>query len=194
MKMAMRALILPALLLASCVGSTAASPTRTPTVAPATAATTPTPTATPPPTTTPSPLATVASPPPGIAASDCTSTTATTRQVVERLFALSTSNDARAVSDCYAQSYRDKNANFAESAAMWSRDGPATNLVITFIDTVNGCDRFRVTAQMPSTSWWMKGQTGGQGFFSVGPESGRPRIHDGGTAIAIASLTTVRCG
>ena len=30
---------------------------------------------------------------------------------------------------------------FAESAARWSQAGPASGLVITFLDTVNGCDR-----------------------------------------------------
>lgn len=177
MKVLLRTLVLPVLLLASCGGGVATSPTTSPAVAPATS------------TSTPAPLATVASPSPVTAASDCTSTASTTRQVVERLFVLSTSNDARAVTDCFSQSYRDKNANFAQFAGLWSREGPATNLVVTPVDTVNGCDRFRATAQMPNNPFW----TSGQQFYSVGPEVGRPRIYDSGTALANAAATTTHC-
>lgn len=173
----LRTLMLAALLLVSCGGIVATSATTSPTLAPATA------------TATPSALATVASPSPAvIAASDCTSTTASTRQVVERLFALSTSNDTRAVTDCFAQSYRDKNADFSAAAADWSHRGPATDLVITFVDVVNGCDRFKVTAKMPNHPGW-----NGQQAYAVGAEAGRARIYDSGTAMAIPSLTTAHC-
>ena len=180
----LHALILPALLAASCAAPTTvtSSPTTSPTVAAATAA-----------ATASAPVTTVA-PSPVFAASECTSATATTRQVIERYFALSTSNSAQAVSDCFAMAWRDKSAQFADGAALWSRSGPATNVVITFGDAVNGCDRFRVTAQMPADSFWMKGQTGGQGFFSVGAEAGRMRIYEVGTAQLNASNTTLRCG
>lgn len=123
------------------------------------------------------------------AATECTTATATTRQVIERYFALSTSNSTQAVTDCFAKVWRDKNnANptFADSAALWSHSGPATNVVVTPVDVVNGCDRFRVVAQMPLDSFWMKGQTGGQGFFSVGPEAGRMRIYEIATALTNA--------
>lgn len=145
------------------------------------------------------PVPTVA-PSSAFAASECTNATATTRQVIERYFALSTSNNAQAVTDCSAKVWRDGNATgvnataFADSGALWSRSGPATNLVVTLLDVVNGCDRFRVTAQMPPDSWWMRGQTGGQGFFSVGAEAGRMRIYQISTALANESLTTLRCG
>lgn len=186
----LRALILSALLAASCAAPTTvtSSPTAPPTVAAATAA-----------ATASAPVTTVA-PSPVFAASECTSATATTRQVIERYFALSTSHNAQAVTDCFAKVWRDKAGtslpgnSFADSAALWSRSGPATNVVITFGDAVNGCDRFRVTAQMPADAFWMKGQTGGQGFFSVGAEAGRMRIYEIGTAQLNASNTTLRCG
>ena len=137
---------------------------------------------------------------PVFAASECTNATATARQVIERYFALSTSNSAVAVTDCFAKVWREKNATgvnanaFADSAALWSHSGPATNVIVTPVDVVNGCDRFRVSAQMPADSFWMKGQTGGQGFLSVGAESGRIRIYEASTALANASSTALRCG
>jgi hypothetical protein len=185
MNTAVCALLVPVLLLASCAAPAAvSSPPPSPTAPVATTAAT---------TSAPAAPATQAV----FAASECTNATATTRQVVERYFALSTSNSAQAVTDCFAKVWRDKNdANptFAESAALWSRSGPATNVVLTPVDVVNGCDRFRVTAQMPPDSFWMKGQTGGQGSFSVGPESGRMRIYETSTALANASSTALRCG
>lgn len=185
MNKALRVLLVPALLLASCAAPAAvSSPPPSPTAPVAiTAATRSAPTAT----------ATQVD----FAASECTNAAATTRQVVERYFALSTSSSAQAVTDCFAKVWRDKNnANptFAESAALWSHSGPATNVVVTPVDVVNGCDRFRVTTQMPPDSFWMKGQTGGQGFFSVGAEGGRMRIYDASTALTNASSTALRCG
>ncbi len=129
-------------------------------------------------------------PSPVFAASECTSATATTRQVIERYFALSTSNNAQAVTDCFAQSWRDKSPQYAAGSELWSHSGPANNLIITPVDTVNGCDRFRVTAQMPNNRFW----TGGQVFFSVGFEAGRMRIYESGSALLNASNTTLRCG
>ena len=67
------------------------------------------------------------------------------------------------------------------TAVLWSREGPATNLVVTFLDAANGCDRFRVTGQMPNNPFW----TSGQAFYSVRPEAGRPRIYDTGSATLI---------
>lgn len=90
--------------------------------------------------------------PPVFAASECKSATATTRQVIERYFALSTSNNPQAVTDCFAQSWRDKSPQYAAGSELWSHSGPANRLVVTAVDTVNGCDRFRVTAQMPTTA------------------------------------------
>lgn len=187
--MPVRALVFLGLLAASCAApavttSSVASPTVAAVTATAAAST---------------PVPTVA-PSSASAASECTNATATTRQVIERYFALSTSDNAQAVTDCSAKVWRDGNATgvnataFADSAALWSRSGPATNLVVTLLDVVNGCDRFRVTAQMLPDSWWMRGQTGGQGFFSVGAEAGRMRIYQISTALANESLTTLRCG
>ena len=134
-------------------------------------------------------------PSPVFAASECTSATATTRQVIERYFALSTSNNAQAVTDCFAKAWRDKTATgFADSAALWSHSGPATNLVVTPVDTVNGCDRFRVSAQMQPDSFWMRGQSGGSAFFSVGAEAGRMRIYETSSALTNPSSTVLRCG
>ena len=185
MNMALRTLLVPVLLLASCAApATVSSPPPSPTAPVATAAAT---------TSASAAIATQVV----FAASECTNATATTRQVIERYFALSTSNSAQAVTDCFAKLWRDKNnANptFAESAALWSHSGPATNVVATPVDVVNGCDRFRVTAQMPPDSSWMKGQTAGQGFFSVGPEAGRMRIYEIATALTNASATALRCG
>lgn len=180
-----RAFIVPVLLLASC-GSLTSSPTGSPGSALA-AAKPPSPVQS---AASPSPVVpTAASPSPVVVASDCTGTRATTRQVVERLFDLSTSNDARAVSDCYARAYRDKDPNFAESAALWSRQGPATDLVITLVDVVNGCDRYRVTARMPNNPFWSSGQQ----FYWVGLESDRPRIFETGTGLVRADLAITRC-
>jgi hypothetical protein len=180
MKMHLRALLPAALLAASCAAPAAVTPSAPPTPTIAAAASSSAPVAT-----------------PIFAANECTTATATTRQVIERYFALSTSNSAQAVTDCFAKVWRDKNnANptFAESASLWSHSGPATNVVVTPVDVVNGCDRFRVAAQMPPDSFWMKGQTGGQGFFSVGPEAGRMRIYETSTALTNASGTALRCG
>jgi ABC-type transport system substrate-binding protein len=186
MNLLLRPLLMPVLLLVSCAAPVAVrSAPPAPTVPPATVAVT---------TSVPTTTAPAA---PVFAAAECTSATATTRQVIERYFALSTSNNAQAVIDCFAKVWRDKhdtNPTFADSAALWSQSGPATNVVVTPLDVVNGCDRFRATAQMRPDSGWMKGQTGGQGLFSVGPEAGRMRIYEIGTALVNASATTLRCG
>ncbi len=132
---------------------------------------------------------------PVFAASECTNSTATTRQVIERYFALSTSNNVQAVSDCFAKAWRDRNGTgFADSVALWSHSGPATNLVITFGDAVNGCDRFNVSAEMQPDSFWMRGQSGGSAFFSVGAEAGRMRIYETSSALTNPSNTVLRCG
>lgn len=173
-------LTLIVVLLASC-GGVATAPSNSPTVAPTTA------------TATASVSATTAAPSPVFAASECTSTTATTRQVIERYLALSTSNNPQAVTDCFAKVWRDKNdtnPSFADFAAIWSKSGPVTNVTITFGDTVNGCDRFGVNAQLPNPS---AGVYQVPPFFTVGPEAGRPRIFETGTALVNSSLATTRC-
>ena len=137
--------------------------------------------------------ATTAAPSPVFAASECTNAIATTRQVIERYLALSTSNNPQAVIDCFAKVWRDKhdtNPTFADYAAIWSKSGPVTNVTITFGDTVNGCDRFGVNAQLSNPS---AGVYQAPLFLTVGPEAGRPRIFEGGTALVNPSLATTRC-
>lgn len=185
-------LTLIVVLLASC-GGAATAPTSAPTVAPTTAtATTVAPTATP----TASAPATTAAPSPLFAASECTNATATTRQVIERYFALSTSNNAQAVIDCFAKVWRDKNnvnPTIAESATRWSQAGPASGLVITFIDAVNGCDRFGVSAQMATYGPAHGNAFTVTPFFTVGPEAGTPRIFEMGTALVNTQAATTTC-
>ena len=160
--------LLFALLLGSC-GGAAAAPTSSPTVASATAAGAPS--------------------SPRFATAECTSAVASTRDVVERYLALSTSNNAQAVSDCFAKVWRDKTATFADAEAVWSNSGPATSVTVTFMDSVNGCDRFGVGAQMPGLPSAYRVPK----FFSVGPENGLMRIYETSTALTNAAATTLRC-
>jgi hypothetical protein len=174
MKMHLRALFPAALLAASCAAPAAVTPSAPPTTAIAAAASSSAPVAT-----------------PIFAANECTTATATTRQVIERYLALSTSNSASAVSDCFAKAWRDKTSSFADGAAVWSHSGPATGVGITLMDVVNGCDRFGVNAQMtnpPSSAFRVPP------FFSVGAEAGRMRIYETSTALTNASGTALRCG
>lgn len=113
----------------------------------------------------------------------------TTQAVIERYFELSTSEDPRAVSDCFAAPYREhlvRNPTWDEVATMWASAGPAAGLVITYLDTVNGCDRLRVTAQM--ATYGTNNAFSVAPFFTVGPASGTPRIFELGTALASAGL------
>lgn len=172
-----RAMILAAVLVASCAAPAPAVSSQPPATVAAPAATVP--------------ATSSAVPTAGFAAAECTTATTTTRQVIERYLSLSTSNNVQAVTDCFARSWRDKTATFADGAVQWSRSGPATNVVITFMDAVNGCDRFSVSAQMPSAP---NSAFRVPPFFSVGAEAGRARIHETSTALTNASSTTLRCG
>ena len=127
---------------------------------------------------------------PAVAASECTNATATSRQVIERYFALSTSNSTQAVTDCFAKVWRDKTASFADGVAVWSNAGPATSVSVTFIDTVNGCDRFSVGAQLSNA---LNSGYRVPPFFSVGADGGRMRIYETSTALTNAAATTLRC-
>jgi len=137
---------------------------------------------------------------PVFAATECTNATATTRQVIERYLTLSTSNNAQAVIDCFAKVWREKNAtgfnvnNFTDFAAAWSKAGAVTKVTITFIDTVNGCDRFGVGAQLadpfPNPSAFVYQVPP---FFTVGPETGRMRIFETGTGLVNAQVATTTC-
>jgi len=182
-------LALIAAIVASC-GGAAASPTNLPAAASSSAA--PATTAIPSASAT-APATAAAAPSPVFAASECTNAAATTRQVIERYLALSTSGNAPAATDCFAQVWRDKhdtNPRFADFAETWSKSGPVTSVVITFVDTVNGCDRFGVNAQLSNPS---AGVFQVPLFFTVGPEAGRARIFEAGTALVNTSLATTRC-
>lgn len=179
-RLPLRALLAAALLLVSCTTPIVVTPPATsPTIAPATAA----PTA--------SVAATAAAASPAFASSECTKATATTRQVIERYFALSTSNNALAVIDCFAKVWRDTHPTFADSAAFWSHAGPATDVVITFLDTVNGCDRFGVKAQM--ATFGTNNAFSVAPFITIGPEAGVPRIFETGTGLVNAQSETITC-
>lgn len=120
----------------------------------------------------------------------------TTQAVIERYFALSTSDDVQAVIDCFAKEWRGKNATgvnvntFTDAAARWSHAGPATDLGITFLDAVNGCDRYSVGAKM--ASGFPIGQSGSE-FITIGPESGTPRIFEVGTGLVNTQIATTTC-
>ena len=112
----------------------------------------------------------------------------TTQAVIERYFELSTSKDPRAVTDCFASVYRDRfarNPTWDEVAAMWASTGPASGLQISRIDVVRGCDRFSVSVTMPNQRV--------APFFTVGPESGTPRIFETGTALVNEQTATTTC-
>lgn len=117
----------------------------------------------------------------------------TTEAVVQRYFALSTSKDPRAVSDCFAASWRARfvsNPSWDEVAAQWASAGPATSVEITTADRVNGCDRYRVVAKMATGH--PIGQSGSE-FITVGSEGGIPRIFEIGTALVSAQNATTTC-
>lgn len=128
------------------------------------------------------------------ATGQCTNPQMPAQAVIERYFQLSTSKNAQAVIDCSAKVWRDKhNANptFAESAASWPKAGPASGVVITFIDAVNGCDRFSVSAQM--ATYGTNNAFSVPPFFTVGPEGGTPRIFETGTALVNTQIATTTC-
>ena len=97
------------------------------------------------------------------------------------------------MSDCFAASYRAhfvSNPSWDAVATAWASAGPATGLRITYGDTVNGCDRYGVAAQM--ATGYPIGQSGSE-FLTIGPEGGSPRIFEGGTALVNAQLATTTC-
>lgn len=122
----------------------------------------------------------------------CSSPQASTRLVIERLFQLSTSGDARAVSDCYASPWRARDQNFADASARWVSAGPVMGLQIDLLDRAKGCDRFRVSADLANG-----GRVGWSGprllFYAVGPEGATPRIFEVSTALVSSDLATTTC-
>lgn len=120
----------------------------------------------------------------------CTSATATSRQLLDRYFSLTTSGDVAAVLDCFAKVYRDI-GDMEFSANRWANAGPLSSLSIRYVDTMKGCDRFATDYQFvtPDPGW----PNGFTIFLSVGQESGVMRIFDGGTGLASAEATRVVC-
>ena len=69
---------------------------------------------------------------------------------------------------------------------MWASAGPAVGLQITRVgDPVRGCDRYAVAVKMPKEAV--------APFFTVGPESGTPRIFELGTALVSDQAATTTC-
>lgn len=141
-------------------------------------------------TAAPSPVATSSPARPSATAAPglCSNPRMTTEAVIERYFELSTSKDPRAVSDCFAASWRARfvtRPSWDEVATEWASAGPAAGLRITKSNTVNGCDRYGVAVQMPNRPV--------APFFTVGPEGGTPRIFETGTALVNAQIATTTC-
>lgn len=168
-----RALLIVAISLASCTGTNSAAPPSSRVVA------------------TPTSI-TLASPPtstPSAATTACSDAGATSAQVVDRYFQLSTSGNVVAITDCFALSWRTR-PSFPDGAQRWSTAGPPSDIVIRPLDRANGCDRLSVSAHLANASavnW------GGSAFFTVGPESGRTRIYEITTALVAADQATTTC-
>jgi hypothetical protein len=122
----------------------------------------------------------------------CTTANSAARVVLEHLFELTTSGDARKVADCYARSYLDTRPTFGAVANEWANAGPATVASIRLLDRVNECDRFEVIAELAhgDTVGWQGPQ---RVFYSVGLDSGVPRVFDAGSALAAPDVTRVTC-
>jgi hypothetical protein len=111
--------------------------------------------------------------------------------LIERLFALSVSQDAWAVLDCYAESKR-REAGFDDFAKRWSTRAPRAAWPF-----VLSTESKRATASGPLSSSRTGESVGCFGrqstFFSIGAEDGILRIYDAGTALASADVTRVSC-
>ncbi len=110
--------------------------------------------------------------------------------MLDRYFSLTTSGDSAAVMDCFAKPYRDL-GDIEASARMWASSGPLTRVVVKYVDTVNGCDRyatefdFAIPDPYFPNPWTI--------FYTVGPENGVARIFDGGTGLAAPELVRTVC-
>jgi hypothetical protein len=146
------------------------------------------------PTTAPGPSVPGPSPSPTLVplTGACTTAESTTRVVLEHLFALTTTGDARQVADCYARAYRDAHPTFAAGADAWTHAGPATVESVRLVDRVNECDRFEVVAELAhgeALGWQGRQRV----FYSLGLELGVPRVFDSGSALAAPEVTRVAC-
>ena len=145
------------------------------------------------PATAATPTTASAPPSPGTSIpGQCSNPHGTTRAVIERYFQLSTSGDARAVSDCFANSWRASSANFEDASARWASAGPVLSLQSDLVDQAKGCDRYRVIAELANgarVSWsGPKLQ-----FYAVGPDGTTPRVFETSTALVRADLATTMC-
>ena len=93
------------------------------------------------------------------------------------------------MSDCFATPYREhfvRNPTWDEVITMWASAGPASGIQIMRVgDVVRGCDRYSVAVKMPNQSV--------APFFTVGLESGTPRIFELGTALVNDQAATTTC-
>ncbi len=123
----------------------------------------------------------------------CTSAGIGTRAMLERYFSLTSSGDAAAVLDCFARTYRERydGADMRGSAIAFSRQGPLARLDLAYVDTVNGCDRYRAEFQFVTPDPLYPNGFGI--FYTVGREDGAPRIVDGGTMLAPPERVTIVC-
>ncbi len=111
--------------------------------------------------------------------------------MLDRYFSLTTSGDVSAALDCFAKLYREK-GDLEFSTTRWVSAGVLSSLKISYVDTVNGCDRYSTQFQFVNPDPLFPGGFGI--FYTIGPESGVMRIFDGGTGLAAPEYTYVACG
>jgi hypothetical protein len=115
----------------------------------------------------------------------CSAPTSTTRAVIDRYLALSTSGDADAVRDCFAIGWRAQFPSQEDGAARWATAGPVTSADIRLVDRTHGCDRYAVN--------WRTRDAAFGNYMIVGMDGDRPRIVETGTALVRAEHSTRRC-
>lgn len=125
-------------------------------------------------------------------ATDCSSSGMSTRRVLERLFELSAGGNPRAITDCYTAEWRSRDPNFDAASERWSTAGPAVRLEIDFLDRANGCDRFRVNAQLANGE--RIGWSGARlQFYVVAPSGTKPRIAEVASALVRPDVASTTC-
>lgn len=126
-------------------------------------------------------------------AGGCTSAGIGARDMLERYFSLTSSGDPAAVLDCFARTYRERYdaAQMRGSAIQFSRQGALARLDLSYVDSVNGCDRYYAKFQFETPDPFYPNGFGI--FYTVGPADGAPRIVDGGTELTPPAQVTVVC-
>lgn len=103
------------------------------------------------------------------------------RAILERFFVLTDSADVSALADCLGSELQ---GQFGwQALELWAEAGPAADLVIEFLDRVDGRDRFRVTASLADggrVNWRARDTR----YFIVGADGGSLRIVGIATALA----------